>query len=1205
MTSRPVRGKIIARRSTLLASAAGFGLALTAPAHAQASPDGVENIAQGAPDLSLNIAQSTPIVADNIAQAAPIITVDSPRITAPTPDQLTNIPQIVVQGAGQGYTPDDILDDAVDVTGVGMFYRADGFVCSGTLINPRTVLFAAHCVNDVPSEYWGTNVQGIPAAWSFGADALPGFIDWVQSGYQSNPDAYVYNVNGIVWNDESTARPEDLGFLQGDVALASLDTPAANVPTWAILFSALPAPASIDSADGTGYHVKINGYGTNGYGSGEMYGIDWRRRAAENMIGILGSISDRGNALFGTLLGFSGYPDDTYTQNLYQLDFDDPDREAWYDFNIFRDDARDPEGITAGGDSGGPLILDQTFAQEVVIGVLSGGSRYYGASQDFSTYGTSSFYQPLYLFWDWIVANSPYRYVSAKDGNGQWTDPNHWVTDLDPNFMVIDANGNLVNGLPTTAGAGAFGDDPTTKFGQVCDGSTYCVDLTTGEIVQYDSWGGLGVGAGGNSGGQPTGNVTNGLGVVSGLGDYDLGDAAQGGSGDDVAVTQAPPAQNGLPTASIDNGLPGASGFVPNNQDYDPYNGIRPFYFDVTLSGSGLTTLSNADIMIDRLTILSGNASLEIDAGASLTSLMGIDQYAGFTTVNGTLTTLGDYTLFGGGLLGNGTIVAPYTTAILGAIAPGSLATIGTLNFNGDLILSSASGYYVNVGNNGLSDLIAVHATQFANSQVTALLAAPAQGSPIPLNGMASIGGTLVISPVQGVILRPGDHYTILTAEGGIFGQFDDALNITAVLKPVLSYNDTSVEVDIEAGSYADAVDPNAPVQLAYAQLLDQNRDQYDKYPDLYLPIDMFGTDAVRALFDSLAPRTQNAAGEMGLISVNALGNFFRTRLNTVAGGGTGGTIAMTGQPLQLAALAVNSMPGAAPVRSDVSDGMAVTDGALPETMSVYLSGGYINGHGQGLPIATPNGRNNFDGFFIAGGIEGSVGADTTIGFGLGYVDTDGSTAVGGDKAGGKLYQGTLYAVTRTGSLQLDVQVSAGAYKWNTSRVAVIGPSIYTLTADDSAFVFSAEGGVGAPLAMGSATITPRASLRYNLIDFNRTAEKGGGPALQYDLGSFDSLEGRLGATLSGDMGGFKPFLTANYVHDFNPRTGAFGANFVGGIGPNALFGLAGADKDWGELSGGISYSDGKVDLSLAADTTVGRSDVSNQTYRGSVTFHF
>ena len=61
----------------------------------------------------------------------------------------------------------------------------------------------------------------------------------------------------------------------------------------------------------------------------------------------------------------------------------------------------------------------------------------------------------------------------------------------------------------------------------------------------------------------------------------------------------------------------------------------------------------------------------------------------------------------------------------------------------------------------------------------------------------------------------------------------------------------------------------------------------------------------------------------------------------------------------------------------------------------------------------------------------------------------------------------------------------------------------------------------------------------------------------------------------------------------------------MGGPGPNAIFGLAGTDKDWFEVGGGVTFTTGNIDLSIGADTTIGRKDVSNQSYRGSVTFHF
>ena len=101
-------------------------------------------------------------------------------------------------------TPAEAVDTDDEFSGVGMFYRADGFVCTGTLINPRTVLFAAHCVNDVPEEEY--NRDGLPAAFSFNVNALPGFANWIGNNFASNPNLAVYNINRLYWNSQSTDR---------------------------------------------------------------------------------------------------------------------------------------------------------------------------------------------------------------------------------------------------------------------------------------------------------------------------------------------------------------------------------------------------------------------------------------------------------------------------------------------------------------------------------------------------------------------------------------------------------------------------------------------------------------------------------------------------------------------------------------------------------------------------------------------------------------------------------------------------------------------------------------------------------------------------------------------------------------------------------------------------------------------------------------
>jgi Trypsin len=145
---------------------------------------------------------------------------------------------------------EEIVDDEEAFEGVGIVVTnqvgSGGIgICTGTLINPRTVLFAAHCVNDRPdTDYNGVNFRG---AVAFNFDAFPGLVNWFGTS-RTNTALQVYNINRIFYDPRSTQDALGLGFIEADIALASLDTPAAGIPTWALLFSTLPDPGAIDPA---------------------------------------------------------------------------------------------------------------------------------------------------------------------------------------------------------------------------------------------------------------------------------------------------------------------------------------------------------------------------------------------------------------------------------------------------------------------------------------------------------------------------------------------------------------------------------------------------------------------------------------------------------------------------------------------------------------------------------------------------------------------------------------------------------------------------------------------------------------------------------------------------------------------------------------------------------------------------------------------
>jgi hypothetical protein len=1082
-------------------------------------------------------------------------------------------------------TPTQILDSGVN--GVGIMYRADGFVCTGTLINPRTVIFAAHCVNDKnPATYSTVNSGGTPVAFAFQADARPGLVNWLNNNYRTNTALSVYNVNNIAYNPESL-DPRALSFLFGDVAMATLDTPAKGVPTWTMLFSALPAPSSISNTTGTNYHVTMTGYGRTGSGTlGQNIAVDFRRRVAENFIGMLGSLDDVDSFLFGSA--------DGYQQNLYHTDFDDPANRNPYDFNLFKDDALPNEASTASGDSGGPLILDRTFTEKTVIGVLSGGSRYF-LGQPQSSYGGSSFYQPLYLFWDWIATNNPYRYATAKAGDGKWSDASHWVTALDPNYRIIDNTGKLVNGVPTTTGAGSYGADAAKKFGQFCyqptDGSdNTCYDVNTkqlivnGRVVSDD------------------GAVAADSGIVSKVGNnlakVEIADReatpeavsldAQAAETQATAAVRAgqpdgsfTEAQASVPVGAptLANGLPGASNFVPNNVAPVASRGVVGRYYDVTLTAAGRTTLDTA-ATVDRFGIAGTGAILDVTSTGSLTSLMEISQLAGTVNVNGTVTTPGDYFLMTGLLSGTGTVRAPFLTNVMGTIAPGGIGTVGTLTIEGNAILASGSTLAIDLGANGVSDVLAVRGT----------------GA-----GAANVGGNLVFAPTSGTRLRFGNRYTVLTATGGVTGTFRTPSALTPILRPVLSYSANAVSVTIDAGRYIDVVNGASQTQLSFARLLDQNRGLYSRFAGLYGETDLMTVAGIQAAFEAMAPRTEALRTSMGETLNDNMARFYRDRLTKLDGGAMGGTLTMVGQPIQLAAASLNNID----LGMDQGGADSTTrEGVLPDDVSAFLAGGYIDGSSAPMRAIAPLARNQFDGWYAAAGVEKAFNDDGVVGLSVAFSQLKGNTAVG-DYNRARLYQGTVYGAFDLGGLKLDAVGSAGTLASKSRRAFAVGTTPYTLFGSDQQLALSGEMGLSKALGTDAFAIVPRASIRGAYISGGNLAEYGGDAALVIQRKAVQSAQGRLGATVKANTGGLRPYVTANYVHEFRDQPAFVLANLVGGTGPLAPFALGGQDKNWGEIGGGLTIATGTVDLSLSADTTAWRKDVKYQSYRASMKIRF
>ena len=76
--------------------------------------------------------------------------------------------------------------------------------------------------------------------------ACAAYFALIRTDLAASPAANDEFASGALkFSSSFSLEPAARSFLYGDVALATLDTPAANIPTWALLFSPLPDPGAI------------------------------------------------------------------------------------------------------------------------------------------------------------------------------------------------------------------------------------------------------------------------------------------------------------------------------------------------------------------------------------------------------------------------------------------------------------------------------------------------------------------------------------------------------------------------------------------------------------------------------------------------------------------------------------------------------------------------------------------------------------------------------------------------------------------------------------------------------------------------------------------------------------------------------------------------------------------------------------------------
>ena len=270
---------------------------------------------------------------------------------------------------------------------------------------------------------------------------------------------------------------------------------------------------------------------------------------------------------------------------------------------------------------------------------------------------------------------------------------------------------------------------------------------------------------------------------------------------------------NGVSTYSGNTHLTGGTLVLGNNSAIGTGTLIAGGGATVTYSNG--ITLANAITITDSTTSLqvngsdiatqtgsigeSGGAFGLIKSGTGTLILDGVNTYTGTTTVQAGTLEVGDSTTPSASLAGNVTVAAGGTLRGHGSI-DGNVVNNGTVWPGGSIGTLTINGNYTQ----GAQGVLNIDATPSGQSDVLAV------------KGSASIQGSTVVLAQSGN-WAARTNYTILTATGGVSGQFAAASSSLTFLTPQLSYAADSVTLSLERNDVSFASVAQTPNERAAA----------------------------------------------------------------------------------------------------------------------------------------------------------------------------------------------------------------------------------------------------------------------------------------------------------------------------------------------------------------------------------------------------
>lgn len=475
------------------------------------------------------------------------------------------------------------------------------------------------------------------------------------------------------------------------------------------------------------------------------------------------------------------------------------------------------------------------------------------------------------------------------------------------------------------------------------------------------------------------------------------------------------------------------------------------------LEGSGGTTINGSSTSSGGVVVDTGSI-LTVSSGGSLISPLDV-LISGTLTANGTVTSTNGLTVYAGGTLsGTGTVSSTQITSG-GIVAPGS-AGIGMLHVNGNLSIAQG-GFYDAEISSGTSDEISI-------------------------TGQANIAGTLNLELLSAPVI--GTKYTLLTAAGGVIGEFAAfAPTPLGKYRPTLNYDTHNVMLEYELATLS----PNLPDSATSNETAVANGIDNAIDPGTPLP------DAFQALSDlssaDLATATTQLSGEVAAdlpqIEAISVDPFLNVLVDTSGN---------RGEDL--------NGPGRFRRRHN----------AVSAWVSGYGEHSSISGDTSGIGSHSVSGSS----IGAAAGLDVDVVRGLVAGVAVGYGH---STFSLGDDLGSGSGNDLQFGVHALADLGRHVYFSAGgvyALQDITTRRTIALPAAATLDAKITAHDLAARLEAGYRLLLsGSSGFTPFVAAQRSSFDVPRYSETGSPDyALAYDADNATTTRVELGAALDDDV---------------------------------------------------------------------------------------